>query len=252
MNAKHEKGLVTVYKAQGKLDGEMIKGFLQAQGIETFLDQDALGSIYGLTIGDLGEVSVSVREADEALARELLTAMENGEFADEILVGSQNPASADNLEDEIMDNRKRVLFLCAGNSCRSQMAEAIVNHELSREWIAFSAGSAPSGFIHPLALKVIADEGIDYQGYSKSVEEFKDQEFDMVITLCDAAREACPLWLKQGKVVHLGFADPALFEGTDEQKYPVFKETFEAIRATIIKYLEDQDGIELMDESMGG
>lgn len=118
MNAKHEKGLVTVYKAQGKLDGEMIKGFLQAQGIETFLDQDALGSIYGLTIGDLGEVSVSVREADEALARELLTAMENGEFADEILVGSQNSASADNLEDEIMDNRKWVLFLCAGNFCR--------------------------------------------------------------------------------------------------------------------------------------
>lgn len=244
-----ESPVVTVYKAHGKLDGESIKAFLQAQGIEAFLDQNALGSIYGLTVGDLGEVGVMVREADQAKAKELLRAMENGEFVNEVLIDDQE---TDPKEEEMTDKRKRVLILCSGNSCRSQMAEAIVNHDLAREWIAFSAGSKPSGFIHPIALQVIADAGIDYNGYSKSVDEFKDQEFDMVITLCDAAREACPLWLKQGKIVHLGFADPALFEGTDEQKYPVFKETFEAIRVTVVNYLSDYDEVEGIEDSFGG
>ena len=244
-----ESPFVTVYKAHGKLDGESIKAFLQAQGIEAFLDQNALGSIYGLTVGDLGEVGVMVREADQAKAKELLRAMENGEFVNEILI---DDPETDPKEEEMTDKRKRVLILCSGNSCRSQMAEAIVNHDLAREWIAFSAGSKPSGFIHPIALQVIADVGIDYKGYSKSVDEFKDQEFDMVITLCDAAREACPLWLKQGKIVHLGFADPALFEGTDEQKYPVFKETFEAIRVTVVNYLSDYDEVEGIEDSFGG
>ena len=244
-----ESHVVTVYKAHGKLDGESIKAFLQAQGIEAFLDQNALGSIYGLTVGDLGEVGVMVREADQAKAKELLRAMENGEFVNEVLIDDQE---TDPKEEEMTDKRKRVLILCSGNSCRSQMAEAIVNHDLAREWIAFSAGSKPSGFIHPIALQVIADAGIDYKGYSKSVDEFKDQEFDMVITLCDAAREACPLWLKQGKIVHLGFADPALFEGTDEQKYPVFKETFEAIRVTVVNYLSDFDEVEGIEDSFGG
>lgn len=244
-----ESPFVTVYKAHGKLDGESIKAFLQAQGIEAFLDQNALGSIYGLTVGDLGEVGVMVREADQAKAKELLRAMENGEFVNEVLIDDQE---TDPKEEEMTDKRKRVLILCSGNSCRSQMAEAIVNHDLAREWIAFSAGSKPSGFIHPIALQVIADASIDYKGYSKSVDEFKDQEFDMVITLCDAAREACPLWLKQGKIVHLGFSDPALFEGTDEQKYPVFKETFEAIRVTVVNYLSDYDEVEGIEDSFGG
>jgi len=244
-----ESPVVTVYKAHGRLDGESIKAFLEAQGIEAYLDQDALGSIYGLTVGDLGEVGIMVRKADQEKARELLHAMENGEFSNEILIGD---LEANIRKEEMADQRKRVLILCTGNSCRSQMAEAIVNYDLAGEWIAFSAGSKPTGFIHPIALQVIADAGIDYKGYSKSVDEFKDQEFDMVITLCDAAREACPLWLKQGAIIHLGFADPAQFEGTDDQKYPVFKETFEAIRATIINYLSDYDNVEGIYDSFGG
>ena len=92
-----------------------------------------------------------------------------------------------------------------------------------------------------MTLDVIAKAGIDFAGYSKSVDTFEDQEFDVVVTLCDSAREHCPVWLKKGKIIHLGFADPALFEGTDEQKYPAFKETFEAIRATVVRYLEDYD-----------
>ena len=141
--------------------------------------------------------------------------------------------------EEQEDHRKRVLFLCTGNSCRSQMAEAIVNHYLPKEWVAFSAGSEPSGHVHPFAEKVIRDSGIDHQGYSKPIDEFLGQDFDVVITLCDSAREACPLWLKKGAIIHLGFADPALFEGTDEQKLRVFEDTFEAIRATVFAYLEN-------------
>ncbi len=244
MSKEQKTRFITVFKAQGKLDAESIKGFLEAQGIPALLDINALGQIYGLTVGDLGEVGVMVPEEHQERARELLTAVENGEFEDEVLMGAPLtliPGVDGDDQAKDIDPRKRVLFLCTGNSCRSQMAEAIVNHDLVRDWVAFSAGNKPSGFIHPLSLQVISEEGIDFAGYSKSVHEFEDQDFDVVVTLCDSAREACPVWLKKGKIIHLGFADPALFEGTDEQKYPVFKEIFEAIRATVVRYLEDYD-----------
>lgn len=247
MNKEHKTEYVTVYKAQGKLDAESIKGFLEAQGIPALLDANALGQIYGLTVGDLGEVGVMVPEADRDRARELLMAVENGEFENEVLLGAPLtliPGKEDDLAEGLQaekGQRKRVLFLCTHNSNRSQIAEAVVNHDLVRDWVAFSAGSEPSGFIHPMTLDVIAKAGIDFAGYSKPVDTFEDQEFDVVVTLCDSAREHCPVWLKKGKIIHLGFADPALFEGTDEQKYPAFKETFEAIRATVVRYLEDFD-----------
>ncbi len=88
-----------------------------------------------------------VRESDQAKAKELLNAMENGEFANEVLVDDLESDSEEARKME--DKRKRVLILCTGNSCRSQMAEAIVNTDLAREWIAVSAGSKPSGYIHP-------------------------------------------------------------------------------------------------------
>lgn len=240
MMSENKPDFVTVYKAHGKLEAESIKGFLEAQGISAYLDSNPLGLIYGLTVGDLGEVGVMVSVNHETNARELLQAVENGEFEDEVLLGSPQGMEA-NVEEpeEQEDHRKRVLFLCTGNSCRSQMAEAIVNHYLPKEWVAFSAGSEPSGYVHPMALQVIREFGIIHQGYSKAVDEFLGQDFDMVITLCDSAREACPLWLKKGAIIHLGFADPALFEGTEEQKLQVFKDTFEAIRATVISYLEN-------------
>lgn len=241
MTKETKPEFVTVFKAHGKLDAASIKGFLEAQGIPAFLDSNALGQIYGLTFGNLGQVGVMVSSENEASARELLQSMENGEFENEVLMGSPLTESDNEHDPELeeSDQRKRVLFLCTGNSCRSQMAEAVVNHDLPKEWVAFSAGSQPTGYVHPMALRVIQNFGIEHQGYSKSVNEFLGQDFDMVITLCDSAREACPLWLKKGAISHLGFADPALFEGTDEQKLQVFKDTFEAIRATVISYLED-------------
>ena len=105
--------------------------------------------------------------------------------------------------------KQRVLFLCTGNSCRSQMAEAIVNARLGERWQAFSAGTRPAGFVHPKALVALKEIGIQHAGQSKSMEEFRGQDFDLVITVCDAAAEECPVWLGKGKRLHHSFPDPA-------------------------------------------
>jgi arsenate reductase len=104
---------------------------------------------------------------------------------------------------------KKVLFLCTGNSCRSQMAEAIVNASLSEEWQAVSAGTKPAGYTHPKAIAALAEIGIQHEGRSKHADEFFGQEFDLVVTVCDSAAEDCPLWLGKGKKVHHSFFDPA-------------------------------------------
>jgi arsenate reductase len=118
---------------------------------------------------------------------------------------------------------KKVLFLCSGNSCRSQMAEAIVNSRLNPRWEAFSAGTRPSGYVHPKAIQVLAEIGIEHQGESKSVQEFQGRDFDLVVTVCDAAAEECPLWLGPGKRVHRGFVDPAKAKGSEAEVLEVFR-----------------------------
>lgn len=118
---------------------------------------------------------------------------------------------------------RKALFLCAGNSCRSQMAEAIVNARRS-EWRAFSAGTRPAGFVHPLAIRVLHEIGIEHTGTSKSAEQFRDEAFDLVVTVCDDANEACPVWLGKGRRVHEGFRDPARAEGTEEERLAVFRQ----------------------------
>src|SRR5512142_3396432 len=105
--------------------------------------------------------------------------------------------------------KKRVLFLCTGNSARSQMAEAIVNARLGDRWQAVSAGTKPTGYVHPKAIEALREIGIEHEGRSKSVEEFKDAELDAVITVCDSAAEECPVWLGKGKRMHHDFPDPA-------------------------------------------
>lgn len=104
---------------------------------------------------------------------------------------------------------KKVLFLCTGNSCRSQMAEAIVNARFGDEWQAVSAGTHPAGYTHPKAIAALAEIGIQHEGRSKHVDEFLGQEFDLVVTVCDSAAEECPVWLGKGKKVHHSFFDPA-------------------------------------------
>lgn len=111
---------------------------------------------------------------------------------------------------------KRVLFLCTGNSCRSQMAEAIVNARLEGMWQAVSAGTKPAGLVHPKALAALAEIGIQHAGRSKLADEFKGQEFDLVVTVCDSAAEECPVWLGKGRKVHHSFPDPALTDDMND------------------------------------
>jgi arsenate reductase len=229
---------VTVYSAHGRLDAETIKAFLEAQGIPVYIDQDTLGLIYSFTVGDLGSVGIQVRPQDVEKAKELLAAMDKGDFSNEILVEDENTVNLPysgplETEDDELKGRKRVLFLCTGNSARSQMAEAIVNNDCWDKWVAFSAGTNPTGKVNFFAQQVIEEADIYHQGRSKSTEEFSGQVFDLVVTVCDHANETCPLWLKQGEKVHVGFEDPAAFVGSDEEKLAIFRKTFALIRATI-------------------
>lgn len=132
---------------------------------------------------------------------------------------------------------KRVLFLCTGNSCRSQMAEAIVNHFLPHHWTAVSAGTLPTGYVHPLALQVLAEIGIQHNGASKSVEVYRGQPFDQVITVCGDAEENCPVWLGKGIRKHIGFPDPARATGNPEEKLAVFRQVRDDIQIRVLKYL---------------
>ncbi len=111
---------------------------------------------------------------------------------------------------------KKVLFLCTGNSCRSQMAEALVNARFGAAWQAVSAGTKPAGYVHPMALQALAEIGITHAGRSKLAEEFKGTDFDLVITVCDSAAEECPLWLGRGKKMHHSFPDPAVSGELDD------------------------------------
>ena len=132
---------------------------------------------------------------------------------------------------------RKVLFLCTGNSCRSQMAEAIVNARLSNDWRAFSAGTQPSGYVHPKAIRVLDEIGIQHSGASKHTDLFRDWDFDLVVTVCDDAAENCPVWLGKGKRVHLGFPDPARAEGTDEETVAVFRSVRDAIAQKVPELL---------------
>ncbi|OGR44445.1 MAG: arsenate reductase [Elusimicrobia bacterium GWA2_61_42] len=105
---------------------------------------------------------------------------------------------------------KRVLFLCTGNSCRSQMAEGWGKALLAGRAEVFSAGTKP-GAVDPRAVKVMAEAGVDISGHrSKHVSEFKDVTFDLVVTVCDKARESCPAWFGKAEKIHKSFEDPPL------------------------------------------
>ena len=111
---------------------------------------------------------------------------------------------------------KKVLFLCTGNSCRSQMAEAIVNARMGETWQAVSAGTKPAGYIHPKALEALAEIGIQHEGRSKRADEFQGVDFDLVVTVCDSAAEECPIWLGKGKKTHHSFPDPAVTDDMND------------------------------------
>jgi arsenate reductase len=138
--------------------------------------------------------------------------------------------------------KPKVLFLCTENRARSQMAEGLVNHFLGDEWEAYSAGTAPAGYLHPLAEKAMAELGIDISAQrSKSVGEFRDIEFDVVTTLCDDAARNCPLWLGSGQVKHMGFPDPAAATGSEDERLEVFRQVRDEIRQEVMHYPEEKE-----------
>jgi arsenate reductase len=136
--------------------------------------------------------------------------------------------------------RRKVLFLCTGNSARSQMAEAIVNARLGDAWQAVSAGTQPTGAVHSQALAVLREIGIDHIGRSKHADEFRGVPFDLVVTVCDDAAENCPVWLGVGRRVHLGFPDPARATGSDAEIRAVFRQVRDAIARRVPALLAAQ------------
>jgi arsenate reductase len=112
--------------------------------------------------------------------------------------------------------KRKVLFLCTGNSCRSQMAEAIVNARMGDAWEAVSAGTKPAGYVHPKALEALREIGIQHEGRAKLADEFRGMDFDLVVTVCDSAAEECPVWLGKGKRLHHSFPDPARTDNMDD------------------------------------
>jgi arsenate reductase len=142
-------------------------------------------------------------------------------------------------------DKKKVLFICTHNSARSQMAEGIVNHYWGDRLRAFSAGTKPSK-VHQSAITVTEEIGIDLSHHrSKSIDEFKNERFDIVVTVCDHAKETCPFFPQALRTIHKGFEDPARAEGTQEEILSTFREVRDRIKEWIeielIKMIEDEE-----------
>ena len=127
--------------------------------------------------------------------------------------------------------KQRVLILCTGNSTRSQMAEGLLRHMAGDRYEVFSAGTRPVG-LNPIAVKAMSEIGIDISGQrSKSVDEFVDQQFDYIITVCDNAKESCPIFPGIGRRIHQGFEDPAAAQPAQQL------EVFRRVRDQIATWL---------------
>ena len=132
---------------------------------------------------------------------------------------------------------KKVLILCTGNSCRSIIGEAVINKELSNKGIkAYSAGSNPTGRVNPNAKKVLEANGAwDDSYHSKAIDEVdKEAPFDLVVTVCDSAKEACPMYSGAKKQLHLGFKDP------DGKDYKAFEDTYTLIKEQLVDLVKKE------------
>jgi arsenate reductase len=135
---------------------------------------------------------------------------------------------------------KKVLFLCTGNSCRSQMADGIVNHDFAGQIEAFSAGTEPHG-LNPRAVQVMAEIGIDIScNSSDHVSRYEGKPFDYVITLCGDANEKCPLFFGGVQQLHMGFEDPPKATGSEEEVMAVYRRVRDEIRQTMREFFEKE------------
>jgi len=134
---------------------------------------------------------------------------------------------------------KTVLILCTGNSCRSQMAEGLFRHLAGSIYEIHSAGTHPTA-VNPLAIKAMSEIGIDISHHhSKSVNEYLDRPFDLVITVCDNAKESCPFFAGAAKRLHWPFDDPAEAVGPESERLKVFARVRNEIRERIVRFLRD-------------
>ncbi|MDP3148939.1 MAG: arsenate reductase ArsC [Ignavibacteria bacterium] len=136
--------------------------------------------------------------------------------------------------------KKRILILCTGNSCRSQIAEGFLK-SFDDELEVFSAGTNPSNQVHPKAIQVMSEVGIDLsKNHPKKVDQFVTDPFDFVITVCDNAKETCPIFIgRVGKQLYIGFEDPADATGTEEEIISEFRRIRDEIKIDFYKFYEE-------------
>jgi len=135
--------------------------------------------------------------------------------------------------------KKRILFLCTGNAARSQMAEGLAREFHGDVVEVVSAGSRPAGWVHPLAIRALAEIGIDASGHtSKSADQFIDEEFDVVVTVCDSAAQDCPLWPGATRIEHWPIEDPSWGPDDPNTRFDRFVETRNELAARIVKLIE--------------
>jgi arsenate reductase len=143
-----------------------------------------------------------------------------------------------------MRAKKRILILCTGNSARSQMAEGLLRHDAGDRFEVFSAGTNPS-YVRPEAVAAMSESGIDISGQrSKSVDEFAGQQFDYVLTVCDNARESCPLFPSKTVAIHRNFEDPAVTQGSKEERVAAFRRVREALREYLQEFSRNLDSLQ--------
>ena len=139
--------------------------------------------------------------------------------------------------------KKKLLVLCTGNSARSQMAEGLLRHEGGDRFDVFSAGTKPSR-VRPEAIAAMGDIGIDISGHrSKSVDEFVGQDLEYVITVCDNAKETCPVFPGTVKRLHWPFEDPAAVEGPENVRLAAFRKVRDQIHGRIMVFLNGDESV---------
>lgn len=138
-----------------------------------------------------------------------------------------------------MENKRRVLILCTGNSARSQMAEGLLRHD-GGDWFEVESAGVIKSFVRPQAIAAMEEIGIDITGHrSKSVEEFAGQEFDYVITVCDNAKESCPVFPGKTQRIHWSFDDPAEADGSEAEVIAVFTRVRDEIRKNLQEFIKN-------------
>ncbi|WP_322798035.1 arsenate reductase ArsC [Thermoflexus sp.] len=138
----------------------------------------------------------------------------------------------------MVQRKRRILVLCTGNAARSQMAEGLIRAALGDQVEVFSAGTRPAGYVHPLAIQVMKEIGIDISGHrSKSLTEFLHEPFDLILTVCDDAAEECPIWPGPAERMHVGYPDPGRWPWDEEGLLEEFREIRDRMRSELLPIL---------------